>query len=246
MLRHPTTASIARSSAASMEKKSATQLPSMNRTEYSTLLTAHRSRVNSRFSNALRTGHSKSIVASLFKTGDSCNPRSSVDQALSRLVKRGEIARVSRGVFVRPKNSRYVGQVMPELSKVAQAIATAHGETIQVHGAEAARLLGLTTQMPLQSLFYTSGRNREIKVGNLQLVLKHVAARKLALSGRPSGLALSALWYLGKEQVSPRTIETIREKLTPEAFEEFKAETRSMPAWMADTLHRYEQGPTGG
>jgi hypothetical protein len=53
-------------------------------------------------------------------------------------------------------------------------------------------------------------------------------------------------WYLGKEQVSPRTIETIREKLTPEAFEEFKAETRSMPAWMADTLHRYEQGPTGG
>jgi len=87
--------------------------------------------------------------------------RASIDQALSRLVKGGEIVRVSRGVFVRPKNSRYVGQVMPELSKVAQAIANAHGETIQVHGAEAARLLGLTTQMPLQSLFYTSGRNRD-------------------------------------------------------------------------------------
>jgi hypothetical protein len=142
--------------------------------------------------------------------------------------------------------SRYVGQVMPEPSKVAQAIANAHGETIQVHGAEAARLLGLTTQMPLQSVFYTSGRNREIKLGKLRLILKHVAARKLALSGRPSGLALSALWYIGKEQVSPRTIEAIRAKLTPEAFEEFKAETRSMPAWMADTLLRYEQEATGG
>src|SRR5260370_22441869 len=54
--------------------------------------------------------------------------RASVDQALSRLVKRGEIVRVSRGVFVRPKNSRYAGQGMPELSKVAQAIATAHRE----------------------------------------------------------------------------------------------------------------------
>jgi hypothetical protein len=170
--------------------------------------------------------------------------RASVDQALSRLVKQGEITRVSRGVFVRPKNSRYVGQVMPEASKVAQAIANARGETIQVHGAEAARLLGLTTQMPLQSLFYTSGRNREIKLGNLRLILKHVAPRKLALSGKPSGLALSALWYLGKEQVTPRTIKTIREKLTPEAFEELKAETRSMPAWMADTLHQYEQETT--
>lgn len=172
--------------------------------------------------------------------------RASVDQALSRLVKSGEIVRVSRGVFVRPRNSRYVGQVMPELSKVAQAIANAHGETIQVHGAEAARLLGLTTQMPLQTLFYTSGPNREIKLGELRIILKHAAPRKLALSGRPSGLALSALWYLGKEQVSPRTIESIRGKLTPEAFEEFKAETRSMPAWMADTLHRYEQEATGG
>jgi hypothetical protein len=171
--------------------------------------------------------------------------RASVDQALSRQVKRGEIARVARGVFVRPKNSRYFDQVMPELSKVAQAIANAHGETIQVHGAEAARLLGLTTQMPLQSLFYTSGRNREIKLGKLRLILKHVAPRKLALAGRPSGLALSALWYLGKEQVSSRTIKTIREKLTPEAFKEFKAETRSMPAWMIDTLHRYEREDTG-
>ena len=130
---------------------------------------------------------------------------------------------------------------MPEPSKVAQAIASAHGETIQVQGAEAARLLGLTTQMPLQAMFYTSGPNRALKLGKLQLALKHVARRKLALAGKPSGLALSALWYLGKEQVSPDTIKIIREKLTPEAFEEFSAETSSMPAWMADTLRRFEQ-----
>ena len=71
--------------------------------------------------------------------------------------------------------------------------------------------------------------------------LRCVAQRKLALAGKPSGLALSALWYLGKEQVTPGTIRAIREKLTPEAFEEFRAETSAMPAWMADTLHRFEQ-----
>lgn len=171
--------------------------------------------------------------------------RASIDQTLFRLVKKGEITRLSRGVFVRPKKSRYVGEVTPEPAKVAQAIANARGETVQVHGAEAARLLGLTTQMPIQAVFYTSGPTRELKLGNLPLLLKHVARRKLAMSGRPAGLALSALWYLGKEHVTPTTIKTIREKLTPEAFAEFKAETSSMPAWMANTLHSYEQEATG-
>lgn len=172
--------------------------------------------------------------------------RASLDQTLSRLVKQGEITRISRGVFVRSKQSRYVGEVMPEPSKVAQAIASAHGETVQVHGAEAARLLGLTTQMPLRAVFYTSGPSRELKLGNLPLILKHMARRKLALSGRPSGLALSALWYLGKKQVTTSTIKTIREKLTPQAFEEFRAETPSMPAWMANALHRYELEASDG
>lgn len=171
--------------------------------------------------------------------------RPAIDQTLSRLVGKGELVRLARGVFVQPKKSRYVGEVMPEPAKVAQAIASAQGETIQVHGAEAARLLGLTTQMPLQAVFYTTGRNREIKLGNLKLTLKHAAKRKLALSGRPSGLALSALWYLGKEQVSTNTIKTIREKLAPEAFAELKAETPSMPAWMTSTLRRYEQEVAG-
>jgi hypothetical protein len=168
--------------------------------------------------------------------------RAAVDQALSRMVKHEQIARLARGVFVRPKTSKYVGQVMPEPAKIAQAIASAHGETLQVQGAEAARLLGLTTQMPMQSVFYTSGPGRKLKVGNLQLVFKHVPSRKLALAGQPSGLALTALWYLGKAHVTPHAIETIREKLSPEAFEQLKAEARSMPGWMAETLHRNEQG----
>jgi hypothetical protein len=164
-----------------------------------------------------------------------------VHQTLSRLVRQGRIARVAQGVFVRSKNSKYVGQVMPEPSKIAQAVAKAHGETIQVHGAEAARMLGLTTQMPLQSIFCTNGPSRRMRIGQLQLVLKHVSPRKLLLVGRPSGLALSALWYLGKKQVTPEIIAGIREKLTPEAFEEFKAEARSMPAWMVDALYQYER-----
>ncbi len=169
-----------------------------------------------------------------------------VDQSLARLVKQGLIVRIARGVFVQPKKSKYVGPVMPEPVKVAQAVASAHGETIQVHGAEAARLFGLTTQMPMQSVFYTSGPGRKMKIGNLQLVFKHAAPRKLILAGQPSGLALTALWYLGEAQVTPGVVESIRKKLSPEAFQQLKAEAHSMPAWMAETLHRHAQGGFSG
>jgi hypothetical protein len=40
------------------------------------------------------------------------------------------------------------------------------------------------------------------------------------------------------------TIKTIGVKLTPPAFVEFQAEAPSLPAWLPDTLRRYEQEVT--
>jgi hypothetical protein len=167
--------------------------------------------------------------------------RAAVDQNLSRLVKRGEVMRVTRGVYVRPKQSKYVGAVTPEPLKVAHAKVLTAKESVQVHGAEAARQFGFTTQVPTTPLFYTSGSNRRFRVGNLRVKLKHVSARKLTFAGTPAGNALSALWYVGKENISDGLIEKIKEKLTASEFEKLKAAKSIMPAWMADAFYRYEQ-----
>jgi hypothetical protein len=165
--------------------------------------------------------------------------RAIVDQTLSRLIKAGQIVRVTRGVFVRPKKSRYVGNVMPEPFKLAETFAK--GETVQVHGAEAARQLELTTQMPTQPVFYTSGRSKRLRVGKIEIRLLHASSRKLALAGRPAGLALSALWYLGKHEVTENIIDKIHKKLPPAEFEALRSAVPLMPAWMAETLLRYER-----
>lgn len=170
-----------------------------------------------------------------------CGTRATVDQTLSRLVKSGMIMRVSRGVLVRPEVSRHVGKVMPEPIKIAQAIAKTTGDIVQVHGAEAARRLDLSTQVPTQPVFYTSGPSKRIHMGEMEIRLQHVCPRKLALAGRPAGLALSALWYLGKAEVTVATIEKIRAKLPPDEFDALKAAASVMPAWMSDTLFRQEQ-----
>ena len=164
--------------------------------------------------------------------------RASVDQALSRLVKAGTVERVTRGVFVRPEVSRFVGKVMPEPLKVAQIVAKATGAIVQVHGAEAARRLKLTTQVPTQAVFMTSGPSKSVRVGEMRIRLQHVCQRKLALAGRPAGLALAAMWYLGRTEVTPALVEKIRRRLGPAEFEVLRSAAPEMPAWMSDAIFR--------
>ncbi len=166
--------------------------------------------------------------------------RPAVDKAISRLVDEGVIERVVRGVFVRPRKSRFVGNVMPEVSRVIEVIAKSHGETIQVHGAEAARRFKISTQMPTRPVYYTSGPSREIRVGKLTVKLMHTSShRKLQHAGKKPGLALTALWYLGKEQVNAETIRRIREGLSAEEFETLRF--TPMPGWMSQAIETYSK-----
>ena len=104
--------------------------------------------------------------------------RGSVDRALSRLVREGYIQRVSRGVFVRPRTSRFVGTVLPDVLEVIEAIVCRTGETVQIHGAEAARRLRLSTQVPTAPVFLTSASSRAIRVGNITVKMIHTSSRR--------------------------------------------------------------------
>lgn len=169
-----------------------------------------------------------------------CGARAAVDQALSRLTHAGKIIRVTRGVYVRPEENRFVGQVLPEPFKVAEAIAHKTNESIQVSGAEAARQFGFSTQVPAQPVFLTTGQSRRFKIGALEVNLKHVSKKKIPFPESKVGLAILALWYLGKEQVTFQVIEKIKMKLTPQEFEKFKSSREKMPVWMGTAVLLHE------
>jgi len=142
-------------------------------------------------------------------------------------------------MFVRPKENRFIGNVMPDATKIVEVLAREHGETIQVHGAEAARRFKLSTQVPTMPVFLTSGPTRELKIGKLTIKLKHASHRKLHLAGKRAGLALSALWYLGKDNVNSNVISAIHEGLTEKEFENLKH--TDMPAWMSGAFEKYDK-----
>lgn len=162
--------------------------------------------------------------------------RSAVDQALSRLAKAGTIMRVTRGVYVRPEENRYIGKVLPEPAKVVQTIAKARGEIVEVHGAEAARYFGLTTQVPTQPIFYTTGPTRSFMMGNLKITMRHRSRSKLVLAGTRAGQAVSALSYLGKEQATPARVAAIRRQLPEEEYLKLERASSRLPGWMINSL----------
>ena len=161
--------------------------------------------------------------------------RSAVDRTLSRLTADGGIRRLAHGVFVRPRTNRFVGTVMPDIHEVVEAIARNNGETLQIHGAEAARRFRLSTQVPTAPVFHTSGSSRAIRVAGIAVHMVHTAnRRRLQFAGEPTGAAISALWYLGKDNVTPETVATIEAALGPS--DSTKLRSADMPAWMQKAL----------
>lgn len=161
--------------------------------------------------------------------------RAAVDKALSRMVFSGALERVARGVYMRPKLSKYTGKkVRANPIAVMKVVARARGETIQVHGAEAVRRLGLSTQMQVLPTYYTSGSTREIKIGNAVVRLRHASRQRLQQAGTPVGVALIALLYLGKEGLTEEAMSKVASLLSDEEFNTLMA--CKMPEWVRSVL----------
>jgi Family of unknown function (DUF6088) len=160
--------------------------------------------------------------------------RAAVDQALSRLVRRGSLMRPGRGIYIRPVESRF-GTRSPMASKVVEGIATQRGESVAPHGAAAANELGLTTQVPVREVYLTSGRSRRLKLGAQVIELRHVPAWQLVLPGRPAGAAIRALAWLGPKR-TPEALRALRGKLPPSELRALVGARGRLPTWMAQEV----------
>lgn len=157
--------------------------------------------------------------------------RAAIDQALSRLARKGELLRVCQGVYVRPIQTRF-GPRPPSVDKVIASLSALWGETIVPCGGAAANALGLTTQVPVRSVYLTSGPGRRLILGKLTAELRHAPRWQLAAPHRPAGEVLRALSWLGPDEVEAG-LRVIGRKLAAEDLQELAASRAVMPAWMA-------------
>ena len=84
-------------------------------------------------------------------------------------------------------------------ARLAEGLARA-GETVAHQGAEAANGLGLTTQVPIREVFWTSGPSRVVTLGGAKIELRHVPPWQLVLPGRPGGEVVRAMAEHAREE----------------------------------------------
>jgi len=166
--------------------------------------------------------------------------RAAVDQALSRLAERGQLIRAGRGVYLRPVASRF-GARAPSVEQAIEALATQKGEIIVSNGAAAANALGLTTQVPVRSVYLTSGRSRKMHLGKQVVELRHAPRWQLALANQPAGEAVRALAWLGPEKAES-ALQTLKRKLPAVAFGELVAAAPQFPTWLAKSVGKAAYG----
>lgn len=160
--------------------------------------------------------------------------RAATDQALSRLARQGKLMRSGQGMYVRPIEGRF-GTRAPSPEKVVTEAAKLRGETVASHGAVAANRLGLTTQVPVRTIYLTSGRSRRMKLGAQSIELKHVPRWQLTNAGRPSGEVVRALAWAGRPHAH-EILARIKRELPAEVREELVASRAALPEWLAETI----------
>lgn len=163
--------------------------------------------------------------------------------SLSRLVKAGRIKRIAHGIYYCPKQNSIVGEILPSLDKIAEAIAERDHVQIKPTGSYALNKLGLSSQVPMKQVYITNGPPRSIKVGRGEIRFKSTSHRKLALKGSISSLVILALDELGQSAIDDTMRQQIREVISKEDPEILAADARLAPAWIHDFLfHLIKKG----
>jgi hypothetical protein len=92
--------------------------------------------------------------------------------------------------------------------------------------------LGLTTQVPVKSVYLTSGRSRVLNLGRQAVELRHAPRWQLVLGNKTSGQAVRALAWLGPDE-APKALQILRSKLTEAAKTELVSAAPQFPTWLA-------------
>ena len=160
----------------------------------------------------------------------------SVRTALSRLVQKQSIRRLAHGLYDLPIVHPSLGAIMPAMENVIEAIKKSDAIEVQVTGAYAANLLGLSTQIPMRIELYTSGPKRKIHFGKQEILLKPTTPRNMIGAGTKAGLIFHALRQIGKDNITIEMIEQIKSQIEEKDIKHIKKQIHFAPVWIAKIM----------
>lgn len=163
--------------------------------------------------------------------------RAAIAQSLARLVLKGIIRRICRGLYHYPKYNPVLGGALdPTTDAAAQAVARKTKSRIIPSGALAANVLGLSTQVPSKMVYLTDGPQRTVKIGKQILIFKHASPRTMAVSGRTTAIVFQALKYIGQKNINRKVIQQLKNTLSEKDRKKLRNDMIYATIWMKPIL----------
>ena len=155
-----------------------------------------------------------------------------VGSILSELTAEGMLVKIAHGIYAKPRKSKF-GVVLPSVDKVVQAIAVRDNAEVLPSGMTALKALGLSTQVPMNYTYLTTGSERTVNLSNRKVVLKRGVPKNFCYGTRLISLLVQALKALKKENVGEEELNIIQQLVLKEADKEaLVKDVDMMPAWM--------------
>lgn len=159
-----------------------------------------------------------------------------IRKALSRLTASGKIKRIAQGIYVVPEVDDVLGELLPPMEKIAEAVAEKEHIKIKPIGAYALHKLGLTTQVPTKLVYITDGPRRIIRLGRNSIRFKPTTPKKLALQGELSSLIIQALEELGTDNLDETMKVRIKDLLLKEDHKTLIQDLKLAPARISEYI----------
>ena len=159
--------------------------------------------------------------------------REAVDQALSRLVKAGQLRRVGHGLYDMPRISNMLKRPAPvDLDAAIAALARRDGVRIMPDGLVAANQLGLTNAVPAKASYVTDGHSRTLKIDGRTVWFRHAGPSVMQWAGKPAAPVVQALRWLGPTASADTQVVSILSRHLPDDVKlDLLLNSRNLPGW---------------
>lgn len=152
----------------------------------------------------------------------------------------GVLEKAGHGIYIKPKISRF-GKVPVPLEKIAREIAARDKCQILPTGSTAANLIGLSTQVPMNLSYITTGSTRAIKIGDRKISFRHASPKNFAAKGSVIPLLIQGIKEIGAENISGVEYEAIRLFIDKQQDPYLQEDLQLAPAWIQRIIMKLMQ-----
>ena len=159
--------------------------------------------------------------------------REAVDQALSRLVKAGQLAPGRTRTLRHAQDQRRAEAARAgRLDAAIAALARRDGFRIMPDGLVAANHLGLTNAVPAKVSYVTDGHSRTLKIDGRTVRFRHAGPSIMQWAGKPAAPVVQALRWLGPDAAADAQVVSTLSRVLPDDVKlDLLQHSRDLPGW---------------